>query len=142
MSISNILAKSAGVIGLGLVAYDAHKYAQYNAVAVEKDHKAHSLSSRFIDDMKLDSPSTVRAGVKKKMFDYAADEEFSGFFVSTKGYLKGILTSLVSNVIPLGLSLGAVLTKGIVSKCFAGGLAAYGAVFILQEAFGIGKAKH
>lgn len=85
---------------------------------MEKDHKAHSLSSRFIDDMKLDSPSTVRAGVKKKMFDYAADEEFSGFFVSTKGYLKGILTSLVSNVIPLGLSLGAVLTKRNSVKMF------------------------
>lgn len=141
MSISNVLTKTVGVIGLSMVAYDSHVAGKIKAVSHEKNHKATSLAGRFLDDTKLDSPSVVKEHAKKSIFRYFLDENLSGFFASIAGYAKGFSDMLVTNVIPFGLSVGTVLTKGVTSKCFGAGLLAYGGIFLAQEIFGIGKAE-
>lgn len=140
--LSNYLAKGVGYAGLGLVAYDAHKAGVMEASKFEKNHKAESLSHHFMEDMKLDSPSTVKSAIKKRLFHYHMDENLSGFFTSIKGYFKGLSSMLVDGIVPLSLAAGTVLMpKGFLSKTFGVGLLAYGGIFLLQEAFGIGKAK-
>ena len=61
MNVSNVLTKTVGVIGLGLVAVDAHHAGKHEAGMLEKEHKADSLSKRYMEDQKLDSNSIVKA---------------------------------------------------------------------------------
>lgn len=145
--ISNFLATATGVAGLGLVVYDAHKSGKVAAPRQAKNNKAESLTDHYMNDMKLESHSEVQSGVKKRIFQFWADENITTFFDSAAGYIKGAISSLVSNVIPFGLAVGTILgsmlgKKGgnhIVSKFGALGLLTCGGVFVLQEMFGIGK---
>lgn len=139
LNMTTVLAKSAGVAALGLVAYDSHIAGKIESHAYEKTQKANGITERYLDDLKLDSASTVKSGVKSGLFKYTVDENLTGFFTGIAGYAKGFGSMLVSNVIPFTLSVGALLTKGIASKLCGAGLAAYGGIFLLQEAFGIGK---
>lgn len=141
IKISSVLAKGAGVAGLALIGIDANSAGRAESSKFEKNHKSEALVEHYLADTKLESPSIVKSAVKKRIFQYNVDENFSGFFTSITGYLKGFNSMLVDNVIPLGLSAGALLTKGVASKMFGVGLLVYGGVFLLQEAFGVGKAK-
>ena len=60
-------------------------------------------------------------------------------FAQAKGYVKGALTSLAENIIPLALSAGTLITSGPVSKACAAATGLYGAVRGTAVAFGIGK---
>lgn len=139
MNITKVLAKAAGVAGVGLVAYDSHIAGKIESHSYGKNNKAESITERYLDDLKLDSPSSVKAGVKSALFHYSMDENLTGFFSGISGYFKGFGSMLVSNAVPFALSVGTLLTKGLTSKLCGAGLAAYGGIFLLQEMFGIGK---
>lgn len=146
-SAGNIITKTIGAGGLGLVLYDAHCAAKIRSKVFEKNHKSENLEKNLYNTMSLDSPSVVKAATKKRIFKYFVDENISGFFTSIFGYAKGFGSMLVSDVIPLALALGTLLMPskgklGIFSKMFGAGLLAYGGIYILQEMFGIGKPRH
>lgn len=141
MNVTEGLAKTVGVIGLGLVVYDSHKAGKHISGEYAKEKKADSLSEHYLDDLKLDSNSTVKMKAKEGIFRYHLDENLTGFFNGITGYAKGFCDLLVSNAIPFGLSVGTLLTKGLASKVFGAGLLAYGGVFVAQEFLGIGKSE-
>jgi len=141
MGVSGVLAKGAGAAGVTMVGYDAHHAAKEEAAEFEKEEKADTLSLHLMNNMKADSPSVVKAAVKKQIFLCHLDESFTDFFANIKGYCTGFFKMAFGNTIPLALSLGALLTKGKLSKTFGLGLAAYGGVFLLQHGFGIGKSE-
>ena len=128
-----------------MVAYDCHTAAKIEAYAHEKNTKAEEITSRYLDDQKMESPSVVRQKAKEGLFHYFLDENVSGFFTSIAGYAKGFTSMLVSNVIPFALAAGTLMgkkgTKQIFSKFCGVGLLAYGGIFLAQEAFGIAKSK-
>jgi len=138
----NILTKATGAVGAGLILYDAHNAGKIKAPMYEKNHKAEQLSERYLDDMKLDSPSVVKAKAKHHIFKFFVDENISEFFTTINGYCKGFGSMLVNNIIPFVFSLGALLSRnGFISKFCGAGLLAYGGMFLAQEMFGIGKSK-
>lgn len=140
---SNIATKTLGVIGLGLVAYDSHIRGSEESHEFAKKIKADSITKHYLDEMSLENPSVVREEVKKQIFNYRLDENFSSFFTGIAGYCKGFTEMLVKNVIPFGLAVGTFIgSKGIrggISKCCGLGLLVYGGIFLAQEIFGIGK---
>lgn len=140
----NVLTKAVGVAGLGLVLYDSHAAGKINGPIAEMEGKSNTLAHHYLDELKLESPSTVRAKAKKEIFHYNLDENLTGFFHTTGGYIGGFTSMLINNAVPFALSIGTVLGgKGVFSKVCGAGLLAYGAIFLLQEGFGIGKkAKH
>lgn len=138
---SNLIAKTVGLTGLGLVLFDAHTAGKITAPLNEKNLKAEQLKDQFMNNRKLDSTSTVRNEANKVVFKYFTDEHLTGFFTNIAGYLKGAVATLVNDVVPLGLAVGTVMTKGVFSKAFGVGLLGYGGIFLLQKAFGIGKPK-
>lgn len=138
---TGLLAKGAGLTGLGLVTWDAHHFAKEEASKHTKNFKAENLTEHYMNDRKLESPSIVQSKVKEHILNFWADENITSPFTHVAGYVKGFGEMLVQNVVPLGLSVGAVLTKGIVSKGFGIGLAAFGGLYLLREGFGIGKGK-
>lgn len=135
----NIATKAVGGVSLAMILYDSHEAAKIRANSYSKDHKAGSLSERYMDDLKLESPSTIRSDLKKGLFRYSVDENLSGFFTSIAGYAKGFNSMMVRNVVPLALTAGTFMGKGLFSKMCGAGLLAYGGIFLLQEAIGIGK---
>jgi hypothetical protein len=139
---TEILAKTAGIGAIGLIGYDAHSTGNMLAKKNTEEAKSMTLHKRYFDDMTVDSSSVVKSKIKKRIFDFHLDENFFGFFDGVAGYAKGFGTMLVNNVIPLGLSAGALITKGGWSKAFGLGLGIYGGIFLLQEVFGIGKLHH
>lgn len=140
---TNILTKVVGGSAAALCLYSSHVYGKIKASENAKEHKADTITERYLDDMKLDSPSITKMKAKEGIFRYFVDEDLSGFFKSIGGYGKGFATMAVSNVIPLGLAAGTFIgsqgIKGKVSKFCGAGLLAYGGIFLLQEIFGIGK---
>lgn len=136
----NVLTKTVGAAGLGLVLYDSHHAGKIKAPITEMEGKSKSLSHHYMEDMKLESASKVRAHAKEGIFKYFLDENFSGFFHATSGYIGGFCSMLTTNAIPLALSIGTLIGgKGIFSKACGAGLLAYGGIFLAQEALGIGK---
>lgn len=140
--VANVLTKTIGAAGLGLVLYDAHHAGKIEAPMAELKGKSTSLSHHYLEDLKLDTPSTVKNAAKKGIFHYHLDETLTGFFHSTGGYVGGFASMLVNNVVPLALSVGTLVGgKGLFSKACGLGLLAYGGIFIMQEGFGFGKKK-
>lgn len=145
---SNVLAKAAGVTALALVAYDSHHFGKEKANEVEKEVKSDSLEDQMFNNMKLDSPSVVKASVKNKIFHLKTDEVLTGPFVRFKGYCEGFGEMCINHAIPLVLALGTMVggiksggIKGGVSKLSALGLAAYAGTYLISEGFG-GVKKH
>lgn len=144
-TVSNFLAKAAGVTGLALIAYDSHRAGQVMAPMTEREHKSGNLSEHYFEDMKLENTSAVKSEVKKRIFNFYLDEHISDFFATTAGYLKGFGMTFVNNVVPFGLAVGTFFGKkgarNLFSKTCAIGLVGYAGITLLQDAFGIGKAK-
>lgn len=138
-NITNYLAKAVGIGGLALVGYESHCVGKMQAVNTGKSIKADTLSKQYLENMRMDSPSVIRQEVKRQIFNFHAEEGFTDFFTNIAGYVKGFGSMLITNIVPLGLSAGAVMTKGFFSKMFGAGLLAYGGIFLAQEFFGIGK---
>lgn len=139
ISFSGFLAKTAGVAGLALIAYDAHKAGKYEATRTQKEIKSKGLTDEYLENMKQEKASKIQSDVKDGLFKFWADENVTTFFTHIAGYAAGAGKILLNDIIPLGLATGAILTKGLPSKLFGLGLVGYGAAFLLQELFGIGK---
>lgn len=141
----NILAKSIGVAGMGLILFDSHNAGKIKSTMYESNRKSEDLTKRYLEDIKMSNPSVVQSEVKKRVFRYYTDEHLTTFFDNIAGYVKGFGSMLIDNVVPLGLALGTFVgSKGIrggISKFCGAGLLAYGGIFLLQEIFGIGKSK-
>ena len=140
-SVATLAINAAGLAGIGAVLWDAHSHAKVKGAMTERNEKTDSLTKSYMNQFKSDSSSFVKDAAKKRLFALEADENVSGFFTNLKGYVGGFTSMLIDDVVPLGLSLGALISKGTVSKGFGIGLLAYGGVFIAQEFFGIGKAR-
>lgn len=137
--IQNILAKTAGTAGLGLVLYDSYVAAKIHSEDFSRDAKADMMTRAYMEDLTLDHPSVVKRNLKKGILHYIMDENITGFFNGIAGGFKGAVAMLVHNWIPAALSLGTFAGKGIFSKCCAIGLVGYGIAVLAQEVFGIGK---
>lgn len=140
-TVLSTLTKAAGFVGLGLIAIDSHNAGSIKGAAYEKSCKAQELNERHLRNMELNSPSVVQSAVKKRILQFQMDENITGFFNTLKGYFGGFSSMLVDHIVPLGLSIGTFIGKGPFSKLCGLGLLAYGGIFLLQEIFGIGKAK-
>ena len=143
VTFSSALAKTTGYVGLAAVAYDAHKLGKVRAGENRREAIANAGLDAYMDSKQLDKPSCLMNKIQDKRFDAEMKGNlFNGvrnFFNSAVGYVKGFAESLVSNVVPLALTAATILTKGKVSKVAATGLAAYGAVDVAKNAFGVGR---
>lgn len=141
-NVLNFLTKATGAVGLGLVLYDAHNAGKIKASMEEKHHKTEQLTGRYLEEMKMDKPSLLKQEAKHHVFNFFVHENMSEPYNTTKGYGRGFLGMLTQHLLPLGLSLVALLGgKGVVSKFCGAGLLAYGALFLAEEIFGFGKAE-
>ena len=136
------IAKAVGVGALGMIGYDAHILGLLQSDMYSKTKDAEACIERATNTMYLSQPSAINADLKKSVFRYEEEQNWRSFMNSTIGYVKGVGTSMISNVVPLGLGLLTVISsKNSIAK--AGGclLGAYGGFALLKDVLGFGQPK-
>ena len=133
-----ILAKTAGIAGLGMVAYDAHVIGRLNADVYASERDASATSHYVNNTLYSTNMSSIQDGIKQKALDMQLDQGWRRFFNSGIGYVKGFTSMLTEHVVPFGLGLATLLTKGKASKICAGGLGIYAAYELVRNFFGLG----
>lgn len=132
------LAKGVGVAALGCVAYDSHYIGKLQADIYASEKDAKSAAYYLNNSMYLNSMSKIEEGIRNKAYTMDLDQGYKRFFNSGIGYVKGFCSMLIDNVIPLGLGLGALITKGKLSKGCAGALGVYAGYQLIKNFFGWG----
>ena len=95
------------------------------------------------NSLTLDKPSMTKNNLQNKVLRFELSENIRGFVNSFTGYFKGLGSSLVADVVPLGLGLTALFAKNSkLAKLSAVGLAIAGAFSFVKDGLGIGKANH
>ncbi|MCM1010658.1 MAG: hypothetical protein NC390_07270 [Fusobacterium sp.] len=136
------IAKAVGVGALGMIGYDAHILGLLQSDMYSKSKDAEACIERATNTMYLSNPSAINANLKKAALHIEEEQNWRSFMNSTIGYVKGVGTSMISNVVPLGLGLLTVISsKNSIAK--AGGclLGAYGGFSILKDVLGFGQPK-
>lgn len=132
------LRKGMGIAALGLVGYESHYIGKIQAdrYATEKDALAtdHYLNNTMYNN----TLSPLKQGIKQTAYEMEMDQGWRRFFNLGIGYVKGFCSMLVSNVIPLGLGIATLFTKGKASKISAIALGVYAAGVAIKNFFGIG----
>ena len=141
MNIGNIIAKGVGAASLYFVARDAHVWGKIKSDEFMVTKNADAAAYYMENTMSIDKPSLTKSKLKEKVFHLELMEPIRGYINSTRGYFRGLFSSLVSNVIPFGLGLSALLTKGRVSKGSAIALGAIGVYTLIRDGLGIGTTK-
>lgn len=138
---SQIISKTAGLAGLAMVAYDANHIGKMNA-DIYASHRDAVATGHYINNtMYTSNMSKIQDRIKTTALRMQLDQGWRRFFNTGIGYVKGFTSMLTEHVIPLGLSLTALLTKGKVSKFSAIGLGAYAGFEVIRNFFGLGIPK-
>ncbi len=138
MSKSRLLTGAVGLAGLGIIAYDAHNVGKIQADTYASERDAKNTAYYLNNDMYLTSMSRSQEKVRNLAYQMEMDQGWKRFINTPIGYVKGFCTMLVSHVVPLGLSLGALFAPGKASKICAGGLGIYSAYEFIKSFFGLG----
>lgn len=139
------LARGAGAAALYFIARDAHNFGKIRS-DIEVQSKNAKAAQYFLENtMTLDRPSRTAADIQNGIYKLELNDRFRGFVNSIIGYFKGIGTTLIHDVVPLGLGLTALFAQKRalpLAKGSAIGLGLYGVYTVLKDGFGIGKANH
>lgn len=136
------IAKAVGVGALGMIGYDAHILGLLQSDMYSKTKDAEACIERATNTMYLSLPSAINADLKKSVFRYEEQQNWRSFINSAIGYVKGVGSSMISNVIPLGLGLLTVITsKNSIAKAGGWLLGAYGGFSLMKDVLGFGQPK-
>lgn len=148
-----ILTRGAGATALYLVARDAHHYGKIQADCDRKTKDSVASEYYLENTMTLNKPSHTKNNLQQNVFRFELSHNFRGFVNATIGYFKGFFGNLVSDVLPLGLGLVALLAKGaknaktgkhslgLPAKASALALAGMAVFSLFYDGLGIGKFK-
>lgn len=134
------MAKGIGAFSLYLVGRDAHCWGAIQSDKNVKNRNAQAAHYYMNNIMTLDKPSRTKDNLQKAVFKYELDNNLRGFINSITGYIKGFGSSLVSDVVPLGLGALALFSRiKPLAKLSAIGLCAMGVYSFFKDGLGIGK---
>ena len=132
------ICKGVGVAALAAVAYDSHYVGKMQADLYASEKDAKSAAYFLNNSMYSTNLSKIGDGVRNAAYSMELDQGWKRFFNLGIGYIKGFGSMLINHVVPLGLGLGALLTKGKASKICAAGVGIYGAFELIRNFFGVG----
>lgn len=137
----NLITKGIGLAALGCVGYDAHYVGKIQSDLYASEKDAENAKYYLNNSLYSTNMSKIQEGIKDASYTMELDCGWKRFINSGIGYIKGFCSMLVSHVVPFALGLGALLTKGKVSKICAGGLGIYAAYEVAKNFFGLGTPK-
>lgn len=131
-----IITSAIGIAGLGAVAYDSHNVGKIQADRYASECDANAAAYYLNNDMYLSSMSRTSENVRDFAYNVELAQGWRRVINTPIGYVKGFVSMLVSHVVPLALSLGAIFGKGAVSKGSAAGLGIYAGYKFIKNVFG------
>ena len=134
--------KAAGALGAGIVLYDAHKHGKYQAVVNKNNKNAIACDNWMENSRNMTSPSAFNAKMKDGIFKWEVRNNIRGMFNAATGYVRGFSRMVLEDVLPLGLSVAAIATKGKASKVAGGALGVYALYGFAKNILGIGVKQH
>jgi len=137
-SVTQLAAKAAGLAGLGMVGYDSHYIGKIQADLYASEQDARATSFYTNNAMYTTNMSKIQSGIKEASLQMQLNQGWRRFINLGIGYTKGFIGMLTEHVVPLGLGIGALFTKGKISKGFAAGLGIYALYEVLRNSFGWG----
>lgn len=141
MNTAKILTITAGIIGAGLVGYDAHKTGVMTSQQNIKERIAGRLPDHYISSRRQDSTSTVTSNLRDGIFRHKSNWSLPDKINAVTGYAKGAFNQLAEDIVPAVLATGA-LVKNRFSKHFAIGLGVCGTYYLLSNLLDWGRIKH
>ncbi len=136
------LAKTVAVGALGLVGYDAHVLGLLESDRYSQSRDAEACIERATNNMYLSKPSAVNSNLKREVLHLEERQNVRSFVNSAVGYFKGVGSSLINNVIPLGLGLMTIIAgKKPIVKTGGWLLGIYGAIGLMKDVLGFGQPK-
>src|SRR5574344_199961 len=94
-------AKGVAVLGAGALLYDAHSYGKEKGSENRIDKDAEAGYDYFKNTQYLDGPSKSVNGIKNYLFHKELTNSLRGAVNGPVGYVKGLASSLFTNLIPL-----------------------------------------
>lgn len=135
---SKFITGAIGLAGLAVVGYDAHNVGKIQSDLYASERDAKATAYYLNNDMYVTSMSRTQEKVRNLAFNMELNQGWRRFINTPIGYLKGFGTMLISHVVPLSLSLGALFAPKGASKVCAGALGVYGGYKFIKNFFGIG----
>ena len=135
--------KGVGIAGIGMCIYDAHdegkRYAKIRSTKAEND----AADYWFDNSRNLVTPSKINSKLKDKIFNIEITHNFRKFVNKGIGYVQGFTGSVIEDLIPIGLSVAAIATKGKVAPKVAGGaLGMYAVYAFMKNVLGLGTKRN
>ena len=131
--------KGLGAVALGMVAYDSHVIGKLQADTYSSSKDADAMAKRATNTLFLSSPSLIDSKIKDAALRVETENNTRHFFNAGIGYFKGFLSTMVSEVVPLGLGLGALLLPKGWRGASAIGLGIYGVTKFFKDFLGWGN---
>jgi len=138
LNLGKLFVKAIGAGTVGLACYDGYKRAKWQGEMDCKNASANMMTHVLMSAQTLDSNSAVRSNAKNSFNKWFYTSGVKGYFSGVTGFVKGFVSSLADNVVPLGLACGALMFNKAGKYC-AWGLGAYAAKFLIMDMCGVGK---
>ena len=139
VNIANIVCKTAGIVGLSAVTYDAYAMAKHHSNAASAEISADIFEKAVAAQRSTSTASYMTGAMQNKVADFRMKNPIVPIFGKFRGFIEGFISSLADNIIPTTLSALAIGTKGKIQKAGGWGLAIYGIYQLAKEGFGLGK---
>ena len=139
MGFGNIVCKTVGITAMSAVLYDSAKIGKAVSINSTNARQADAYESIEASRRTTSNVSPVTNMVQNKVAQLRMNNPIRPAIQRAKGYVKGFLLGLGTNIIPVSLASMAIAGKGAFAKIGAWGCAIYGLLTVLKESFGVGK---
>lgn len=116
MSIGSVIGKyavkAAGVAGVGMLTYDAHKRGVRKGEIQRNKAKIDALEYYWENSRYMPSASHVNAKLKDKLYKLELHNNFRNIINRGLGYVSGFCNMVTEDIVPWGLATAAVFLKG------------------------------
>ena len=120
--ITKIACRTIGTAGMGLALYDAYRVGQQYSRAGAENQQAKYLEKAYFDSRSIDNTSFVSNNLRKKTFELRSNNPIPAIWGRIKGACKGASEALGANLITVGCSALALISKGFMAKVGAVGV--------------------
>ncbi|MDR1326902.1 MAG: hypothetical protein LBJ74_00690 [Heliobacteriaceae bacterium] len=140
-NIGKYALKGLGLAALGMVAYDSHVIGKLSADTFASSKDADAMTRRATNTLFLSNPSVIDAKIKEAALRFETEDNTRHFVNSGVGYFKGFLSTMVSEVVPLGLGVGAFWGNKFIRIASSIGLGLYGVTKFFKDFVGWGHSR-
>ena len=138
-TVTKIACRIVGAAGMGLAVYDATKVSGHFARSQSRVQQSKYLEKIYFNSRTIDDISYVSNNIRKNTFDARTKNPAPSIIGKVKGAIHGFVYSLANNLLTIGCSAFAILSKGTMAKVGAIGVGLSTIYNIIRNGYGIGK---